>query len=145
MQIEYRPETTKEDRAWMAEIFNRHNAENGVHDGAPESFHFEIKDENGNVVAMLFGAIFHDWAKVTGLAVNDDYRHKGLGSKLMMKAEEFARENECVGMVLNTTSYQAGGFYEKHGFEEFGRIAPLSGGKHESIYYKKMLMEFDVK
>lgn len=141
MHIEYAPKTTEKDREWMAEIFNRHNAENGVHDGEPESFHFDAKSEDGERIGMLFGALFHDWCKITGLAVDDKYRQQGVGSKLMQKAESLAEERGCVGIVLNTTSYQAGGFYEKHGFEVFGKLPKFSGGKHESIYYKKILQK----
>ena len=49
-------------------------------------------------------------------------RHGGLGSALIERAEALARAKDCVGMWLDTYTYQAPDFYPRHGFEEFGRI-----------------------
>jgi ribosomal protein S18 acetylase RimI-like enzyme len=49
-------------------------------------------------------------------------RGQGLGTKLLAQAEAVAREHKCVGIYLDTFSFQARGFYEKHGYGLFGTL-----------------------
>ena len=50
----------------------------------------------------------------------DKIRGSGLGSRMLAMAE--AVERGCRRGVLYTISFQAPGFYERHGWREFGRI-----------------------
>ena len=52
----------------------------------------------------------------------DSLRDRGLGSRILELAESEARQRGCRGAVLYTISFQAPGFYERHGYREFGRI-----------------------
>ena len=52
----------------------------------------------------------------------DSVRGSGLGSRMLAMAEAEARERGCRRGVLYTISFQAPGFYERHGWREFGRI-----------------------
>jgi ribosomal protein S18 acetylase RimI-like enzyme len=56
----------------------------------------------------------------------------------MKKAEEIAANRGCLGIRLDTFSFQAPGFYEKLGYRIFGRLANHPKG-HERIYYFKEL------
>jgi GNAT superfamily N-acetyltransferase len=49
-------------------------------------------------------------------------RGRDLGSRLLRMAEDEAVRRGCRGAVLYTISFQAPGFYERHGWREFGRI-----------------------
>ncbi|MHB2211510.1 GNAT family N-acetyltransferase [Methylobacterium sp. CM6257] len=62
----------------------------------------------------------YDWLIIELVAVPEQYRKGGYGSKLMVRAEEIARNNGCAGIWLDTFELQARGFYEKLGFELFG-------------------------
>ncbi len=52
----------------------------------------------------------------------DSLRGTGLGGRILEMAEVEGRERGCRRAVLYTISFQAPGFYERHGWREFGRI-----------------------
>ena len=56
----------------------------------------------------------------------------------MQAAEEVARERGCIGMWLDTFSFQARGFYVKPGFTVFGTIDDYPIG-HRRFYLSKRL------
>jgi len=58
----------------------------------------------------------------------DDLRGDGLGSRLLRLAEDEARQRGCVAAVLYTISFQAPGFYERHGYRVLGTVPCLPPG-----------------
>ena len=81
-----------------------------------------LTDDDGNQVGGLFGAIFYDWMSVEIVAVPEQHRGGGYGTKLMARAEEIARRNDCAGIWPDTFEFQARRFYEKIGFKLFGEL-----------------------
>ena len=77
-----------------------------------------------------------NWLYIDMLYMDDKHKGKGIGRALVKEAENFARQHGCVGMHLTTYCWQAKGFYEKLGFEEFGKLNdhPLGAVRH---YMKK--------
>jgi GNAT superfamily N-acetyltransferase len=55
-------------------------------------------------------------------------RGGGLGSRLLRLAEDEARRRGCVSAVLYTLSFQAPGFYERHGYRVLGTVPCLPPG-----------------
>jgi GNAT superfamily N-acetyltransferase len=51
-----------------------------------------------------------------------ELRGRGLGSRVLRLAEEEAIRRGCCAAVLYTINFQAPGFYERHGWREFGRV-----------------------
>ena len=49
-------------------------------------------------------------------------RGAGLGSRVLRLAEEEGRRRGCRAVFLYTISFQAPGFYERHGYRRFGAI-----------------------
>jgi GNAT superfamily N-acetyltransferase len=78
--------------------------------------------EGARVAAGLAGDIYCGWLHVKYLWVSDGLRGRGVGRELMARAEAAARERGCHSAWLDTFSFQARGFYEKLGYEEFGRL-----------------------
>lgn len=76
----------------------------------------------GQIVAGLAGETYCGWLFVKYLWVSDGLRGRGVGRELMAKAEVRARERGCHSAWLGTFSFQAPKFYEKLGYEEFGRL-----------------------
>jgi len=52
-----------------------------------------------------------------------ELRGRDIGSRILRMAEEEGLRRGCRAAVLYTISFQAPGFYERHGWREFGRIA----------------------
>ncbi|MCJ7959062.1 MULTISPECIES: GNAT family N-acetyltransferase [unclassified Pseudomonas] len=90
------------------------------------------------VVGGLYGKISYGWMFIELLSIPDQMRTQGTGTRLMRAAEELARERECVGIWLDTFSFQAPGFYRKLGFSEFGHIADYPAG-HQRHFFQKRL------
>ena len=80
-----------------------------------------IRDD-AQIVAGLAGETYCGWLFVKYLWVSDILRGRGVGRELMDRAEIRARERGCHSAWLDTFSFQARGFYEKLGYEEFGRL-----------------------
>jgi GNAT superfamily N-acetyltransferase len=51
-----------------------------------------------------------------------EYRHAGLGSRILRIAENEGRRRGCRAAVLYTINFQAPEFYERHGWRRFGEI-----------------------
>ncbi len=80
-----------------------------------------LRDE-ARIVAGLAGETYCGWLFVKYLWVSDGLRGRGVGRELMARAEVRARERGCHSAWLDTFSFQARGFYEKLGYQEFGRL-----------------------
>lgn len=65
-------------------------------------------------------------------------RGAGLGRQLLEAAEAEGRRRGCVAAVLYTISFQAPGFYERHGWARFGEIPCLPPGTRR-IFMSKSL------
>jgi GNAT superfamily N-acetyltransferase len=96
------------------------------------------RTSNNNVQAGIYGTTIFDWLIINWLWVADPYRRQGIGSQLLLKAEAIARDRQCTHSYLDTFSFQAPGFYERHGYREFGRINGFPPG-HARIWLSKSL------
>ena len=97
-----------------------------------------MTDKAGEVVGGMFGDAFLGCLCVYRLWVADAWRGKGLGIRLMALVEEKAREAGCSTMQLDTFDFQAPRFYEKLGFEEFGRFRYFPDGPEKVFLFKKL-------
>ncbi|SDD55272.1 Acetyltransferase (GNAT) family protein [Paenibacillus sp. UNCCL117] len=94
-----------------------------------------LKDANGNVYGGLVGEICWNWLEVQILFVDDAYRKLGYGKKLLLEAEQIAKDKKCDFIKLDTLSFQAVDFYKEQGYEIFGTIQ--NAGSHTHYYLKK--------
>jgi len=74
-------------------------------------------DSDGNVVAGILGGTYWGWMHIDILWVAENFRKKGLGSKLLEAAENEAQARGCHSVHVDTMSWQAPAFYKKHGYE----------------------------
>jgi GNAT superfamily N-acetyltransferase len=91
-----------------------------------------LHDETGKAVGGLTGVALYNWLFIELLHVPESLRGQGLGSALLKKAEDFARERGLVGIWLDTFSFQARPFYEKLGYTVFGTLPdhPVGGARY---------------
>jgi ribosomal protein S18 acetylase RimI-like enzyme len=68
----------------------------------------------------------------------EELRGQAFGSRLLAAVEAEARRRGCKRAVVETSSFQAPGFYERHGYEEFGRVA-FGTGRDARIFLRKEL------
>jgi GNAT superfamily N-acetyltransferase len=90
------------------------------------------------VVGGLVGETHWGWLFVHLLFVKEELRGRGYGHRLMVLAEEEARQRGAKNAYLDTFSFQAPDFYKKHGYEVFGVLEGFPVG-HQRYYFKKRL------
>ncbi|MCV9949111.1 GNAT family N-acetyltransferase [Paenibacillus sp. BT-177] len=101
-----------------------------------EEINLTLKSGEGQVIGGLLSVLCWNWVEVDILWVDQVHRGKGYGSQLLDEIEQMARDKGCNFIQLNTFSFQAPEFYEKHGYEVVGVIEEAPRGfKH--YYYKK--------
>jgi GNAT superfamily N-acetyltransferase len=104
-----------------------------------EPFALRLRDEaTSEVVGGLFARKYYDWLFVELLFVPEQGRRQGLGTQMLAEAEAFARSKGCVGVWLDTFSFQAPDFYAKLGYERFGVIEDYPKGSKRMFYQKRL-------
>jgi GNAT superfamily N-acetyltransferase len=101
-----------------------------------EEINLAIKDDQGKIIGGMLSVLCWNWIEVDILWIDQTFRGTGLGTQLLVRIEEIAKEKKCTFIKLNTFSFQAPEFYIKNGYKEVGVFedAPL-GSKH--YYFKK--------
>lgn len=111
--------------------FGRHAQATIGHDEKFDPVAF-IANENGCFVGAIVVELFWGALHIKYIYVDDNYRSKGVGSKLMECALKYGQDNKCPFAFVETMSFQALDFYRKAGFElEFTR----SGYKHGTSFH----------
>ncbi|MER2007617.1 MAG: GNAT family N-acetyltransferase [Psychrobacillus sp.] len=107
--------------------------------GRYEEVNLFIKNEKDQVLGGIMGEVCWNWLEIHVLIMDESLRKNGYGSKLLMEAEEIAKERKCDFIKLDTLSFQALEFYKKHGYEVYGTL-PYVGRDFDHYYMKKDLM-----
>ena len=97
-----------------------------------------VRDASGAVAGGLLGGTYWGWLYVEILWLAEPARGRDLGSQLLEAAERIARQRGCHAAHLDTMSFQARGFYEKHGYTVYGVLDDLPRG-HQRYFLKKDL------
>ncbi|MFA0085427.1 GNAT family N-acetyltransferase [Vibrio sp. 10N.261.51.F12] len=72
---------------------------------------------DGTKSGGLTGEILGQWLSIKFLWVDSESKGQGIGSELLRQAEQFALEHNCHSSLLDTFSFQARPFYERHGYQ----------------------------
>jgi GNAT superfamily N-acetyltransferase len=97
-----------------------------------------LKDDDGTAVGGLWGHLYYDWLFIELLFVPESVRGQKFGTRLLAQAEAVAREKGCLGIWVDSYSFQAPGFYLKHGFEAWGTLENQPRG-HRRVFLRKRL------
>ncbi len=107
-----------------------------LHEQAP--FAIALRNSNDGIEGGVTGSSVWGWLYVRYLWVHDRWRGRGQGARLMQAAEVEAEKRACTGIWVSTYSFQAPTFYQKLGYQEFGRIDDFPKG-HRRLFYEKRL------
>lgn len=72
------------------------------------------------------------------LWIDESYRKQGLGTTLLLAAEQEAKRFGCKYSTLDTIDYQAVDFYLKNHYQCIGEIKNYTFG-HSKIFFRKDL------
>lgn len=81
--------------------------------------------EGDELVAAATCKRLYQTIKISDLAVKTSRQKTGLGSQLIRNIKDYAKEEGILWLILTTRSYQAKGFYLKHGFEVYGQLTDM--------------------
>jgi GNAT superfamily N-acetyltransferase len=84
--------------------------------------------EKGAVVGGIVGEVWMTVLFIQLFWIEERFRGKGLGAKLIGKIEEEARRFGAVRSYVDTMSVQAPKFYRACGYREYGAIKGYPGG-----------------
>jgi GNAT superfamily N-acetyltransferase len=98
-----------------------------------------VRDAAGAVIGGLLGNTKWGWLFVDKLWISGDARGRGLGSRLLARAEAIARERGCTGVYLSTFEHQARPFYEQRGYALFGTLDGFPAATRQFYLCKRLL------
>ena len=98
----------------------------------------QVLDGAGELAAGISG---WTWGVAAGIGmtwVREPSRGDGLGSRLLSEFEDEARRRGCTHVFVTSFTFQAPGFYQRHGYTETGRTLGIPGA-HEDVHLFKRL------
>jgi GNAT superfamily N-acetyltransferase len=138
LSVNFEPFIDDGARKFIVDGVDNHNI---AATGLPAYFpaNFVLRSERGEVLGGLLAMIWGGWLQVGSLWVSEIVRGQGHGPRLLEAAESYARERGCGGVLLDTFSFQAKPFYERHGYTVFGAQADHPPG-HSRFFLEKRLI-----
>lgn len=137
LQLVFEPLPGEDLARFVSDNINQVNfARTGVAAWHPVGYF--LKNARGEWLGGLTGYIWGGWLHVNLLWVTESLRGQRQGSRLMDAAEAFAIERGCLGVTLETFSFQAPGFYANRGYEVFGTLDDYPPG-HSKFFLRKRL------
>ncbi len=91
--------------------------------------------DDGQVAGGIIGEFIWGWLHIQTLWVAQEQRGRDIGSELLKRIQQVARERSVHQCTLETTSFQARDFYLKNGFEIVGAVEGKPAG--HTWYYMK--------
>jgi ribosomal protein S18 acetylase RimI-like enzyme len=125
-----------EDAAVVQDGLHRFNLmATGLHEHHDVTF--LVRDGTGSIKGGLLGYVWGGWLHITYLWVAEDCRRRGLGGRLLEKAEHEATSEGVGGAFLSTFDFQAPDFYRRHGYEVYGELRDCPPG-HTHYHLRKL-------
>ena len=90
------------------------------------------------IAGGIIGETHWQWLYVNLLWVRGELRRQGYGRQLLELAEQEARLRGAKNAYLDTFSFQAPGFWQRHGYQVVGELRDFPAG-HQRFYMKKAL------
>jgi GNAT superfamily N-acetyltransferase len=110
-------------------------------DPQPGQVSLFLRDGDRQVVGGLLGGWRWRWLYVDKLWVDERYRGEGAGSRLLQRAESEALAAGCTDAVLDTFSFQARSFYERHGYTLYATLEGFPPGHRQFFFHKRLIID----
>jgi GNAT superfamily N-acetyltransferase len=98
-----------------------------------------VRDDMGELAAGMSG---WTWGVAAGIGmtwVRADSRGVGLGASLLAEFESEARSRGCTHVFVTSFTFQAPGFYERHGYRELFRWNDVPVAGASDVHFRKEL------
>lgn len=99
---------------------------------------FVLQAADQEIVGGVIGEVYWEWFYIDLLWVKDELRGQGYGHRLLARAEDEARQRGATNAYLDTFSFQAPDFYERHGYQVFGELQEFPPGHQRYFLTKKL-------
>ncbi len=116
----------------IQDIFNRQHQNHFGKPATPtedfDTFSLAVWDD-GTLIGGIVASQSYENYHIKGLAVDPVYQGQDIGSELIRRLESHAKSHQASSITLSTKSYQALGFYQKLGYQEYTRLedVPITG------------------
>jgi GNAT superfamily N-acetyltransferase len=126
-----------EELQFMEDRLYEHNsAKTGQDDG--QLFGIFVRNEQHEIMAGISGWMWAKACQIQTLWVHPSLRGQGYGQRLLQSAEEEARLRGCKIIMLESYSFQAPAFYQKHGYELVGQLNDFPPGHQNNWLVKRL-------
>lgn len=110
-------------------------------EGTPAARELTVRvvDGDGELVAGVSG---WTWGVAAGIGmtwVREQARGTGLGERLLADFETEARARGCTHVFVTSFTFQAPGFYERHGYTQIFRWEGVPTPEHADVHFRKDL------
>lgn len=107
-------------------------------DGHGKQLCFVLYAPDQEIAGGLIGETHWGWFYINLMFIKEELRGRGYGHRLLTLAEEEARQRGAKNAYLDTFSFQAPGFYKRHGYRVFGELEDFPPG-HQRYFLTKQL------
>lgn len=97
-----------------------------------------LRDASGAIRGGIAGETRWEWAHLSILWIEEAWRGRGFGHALLREAERIARERGCRLADLETFSFQAPGFYARHGWREVFVLEGIGHGVRRHHFVREL-------
>ena len=96
-------------------------------------------EQAGDVVAGISGWTWGDAAGIGMTWVQEDHRGTGVGARVMSAFETEAKRRGCTHVFVTSFTFQAPGFYQRHGYREIFRCESVPTAGRDDVHMRKDL------
>jgi ribosomal protein S18 acetylase RimI-like enzyme len=97
-----------------------------------------IAKKDDQIIGGIIGGTYWGWLYIDRFWVQENYRNRGLGKRLLEKMENEGRKRNCRYVHLDTHDFQAVGFYKKQGYDIKCEIDDLPKGHKKYLMIKQL-------
>jgi len=102
---------------------------------------FAVRNSKQEIVGGALGELYWEWFHLDLMWLKEDLRGRGLGHRLLQAIEDEARRRGAKNVFLDTFSFQAPEFYQRHGYRVFGELADFPPGHRRYFLTKRLAGE----